>query len=228
MIVCGYDGSPFALEALEVSAALARKQGARLAVIQVFDTLGVDETIARHQAELVSAIAPFTDTDDVQATTGSAVEDLLAAAARRAATLIVVGARGLGRVLLLGSVSGALVSRSPVPVLVVRRREPLLDAVADRAPLRVCVAHDGGGAPEVISWCETARRYLLLDVTTYLDPSGESPAAAVAEHATRERAGLVAVLRQGRALFGRGRARAIVAQCPTNALCVPRISDEAK
>jgi nucleotide-binding universal stress UspA family protein len=56
----------------------------------------------------------------IEVLTGRPLEELLAAA--RGADLLVVGARGIGRVeqLLLGSVAEGAVTRAPVPVLVVR------------------------------------------------------------------------------------------------------------
>ncbi|HVU89017.1 MAG TPA: universal stress protein [Pirellulales bacterium] len=68
-------------------------------------------------------------------------EGLLAAAEESRAGLIVVGARGAGRIekLVLGSVSGSLVRQAHVPVLVVRPSE----ASPAQAPLRVLLAFDG-------------------------------------------------------------------------------------
>jgi nucleotide-binding universal stress UspA family protein len=54
--------------------------------------------------------------------TGVPMAELLAAMKRARADLLVVGARGVGRVerVLLGSVAGAMTKVSPIPVLVVR------------------------------------------------------------------------------------------------------------
>jgi len=54
--------------------------------------------------------------------TGVPMAELLAAIKRARADLMVVGARGVGRVerVLLGSVAGAMTKGSPIPVLVVR------------------------------------------------------------------------------------------------------------
>ncbi len=68
-------------------------------------------------------------------------QGVLAAAEHSQAGLIVVGARGAGRMekLLLGSVSTAVVRNSKVPVLVARQA----DTNPPNAPLRVLVACDG-------------------------------------------------------------------------------------
>ena len=74
-------------------------------------------------------------------------QGLLLAAEHAQAELIVVGARGVGRMerLMMGSVATALVRCSPIPVLVVRQSE----SIPQQAPLRALLAFDGSpsGAP---------------------------------------------------------------------------------
>lgn len=55
-------------------------------------------------------------------TYGSPVEQILAIAKKKKINLIVIGARGKGRVaeLFLGSVSNAVLHKSPIPVLIVK------------------------------------------------------------------------------------------------------------
>jgi nucleotide-binding universal stress UspA family protein len=81
------------------------------------------EHVARAQRQLEAARERLTRagwrvTTDVQL--GRAVEELLRAAAD--ADVLVVGARGVGTVerIVVGSVAEGVVSRAPIPVLVVR------------------------------------------------------------------------------------------------------------
>ncbi|MDZ4820618.1 MAG: universal stress protein [Planctomycetota bacterium] len=71
-------------------------------------------------------------------------DELIAAAGQWGADLIVVGARGLGRMetMLLGSVSSAVVRTSPIPVLVVRHGH----ALSPETPLKVLLAYDATNA----------------------------------------------------------------------------------
>jgi nucleotide-binding universal stress UspA family protein len=74
------------------------------------------------QAEDALRLRPVTI--ECGGSTGNAAEEIVAAAERGDADLIVVGARGLGPVkrLLLGSVSGRVLHQARVPVLIVKAR----------------------------------------------------------------------------------------------------------
>jgi nucleotide-binding universal stress UspA family protein len=90
-----------------------------------------DEATGRLPAALQGGVQNIVDKEGAQGA-------LASAAARYGAEMIVLGARGLGRMegLLLGSVSSNAVRSAPVPVLVVRGKP------ADAKPLRVLLAYD--------------------------------------------------------------------------------------
>jgi nucleotide-binding universal stress UspA family protein len=102
-------------------------------------------------------VALQADVEDLQGD-GRAGEAIVEEAARLGAELIVLGARGLGRMegLLLGSVSSNVVRSSRVPVLVVRGKHTASEA------LRALVAHDAIHAEQHadflnrLSWPESA------------------------------------------------------------------------
>ncbi|MBI2388745.1 MAG: universal stress protein [Deltaproteobacteria bacterium] len=250
--LCGYDGSPYAIEALEVAATFARKRGDRLVVAQVLDVLGADEpaVLGRAQDELRAEVARHTSPDDaeVRVISGEAVAALAHLADDRRAGLVVIGARALARHDLsdwLESTALRLTSRLHHPVLIVRRRGPLLDAIAGRAPLRVTLAVAPGRGARAVAWLEALSAHLLLtvdavhvaapheevDEVALAETAGphrvrvvrdeRSLGCAIAEIAARDDAGLVVIGREKPPVLHRTKARAIVADCTTNVACVP-------
>ena len=159
-ILAGIDGSSAAQAALDLVSRMEWPEGSSLRIVEVVET-----TPELYHAWPPVAIAP---TDDLEATLLNAAEATLVAVARRfrgsplrvetevvrgrpaeallanarrvGADLIVVGSRGHGTLeaMLLGSVSAEIVSRSHVPVFVVR---------GDTAQ-RVVLAWDGSPAAD--------------------------------------------------------------------------------
>src|SRR4051794_15893905 len=128
------DGSDSSTQALSFAIALARETGARLEVVcvrprwrssRVSPDLGVDcydmsETIAERAAAQARTLGVQSEAHVLD---GDTVSSIVEAAGRLGAELLVVGSRGRGSISFagLGSVSQALVRRSPVPVTVVRQ-----------------------------------------------------------------------------------------------------------
>ena len=139
-IVIGVDGSEASLEALDAASDLAEQTGSTLSVVFVRDP-GLAGAVAANQGEALAAIQQMEA--ELEATarertfdalrdkavawtfdfaTGDVAHELVNAAQRRNATLIVVGGRRhttLGG-LALGSVGQKLVRASPISVLVLR------------------------------------------------------------------------------------------------------------
>jgi nucleotide-binding universal stress UspA family protein len=139
-ILVALDGSPAAAKALEQAVDLARSEGARLTLISVADLsrwrfsgfpLAVpfpNETELEREAEQIVERAEALVPEDVPVSTvvrrGPVVKAILKRIETGEHDLVVVGSRGLGPAgsLLLGSVSRAVLARSPVPVLVAPAR----------------------------------------------------------------------------------------------------------
>lgn len=187
-VVAGVDGSARAGRALELAAREAERRGAVLHVVHAFPWISeahgwefAPESEAMTVAERVVADA----VDHVRAThggvtvTGQVVVDdpavVLVEASERAA-VVVVGARGLGRVTgqLLGSVSQKVAAHAHGPVLVVRE-----DAPVDGGPVAVGV-DPSGDAPEVLEYAfeEAVRRGTGLLVVLAVEVESVPPAYA--------------------------------------------------
>jgi nucleotide-binding universal stress UspA family protein len=139
-IAVATDGSESASEAVRIAADLARRYAADLLVIAVAPLppiltapnapmipMTVPESQVPRYRELVDAAVGVARAAGVAAVSGVcdeglAVEGILAQVRAQASDLLVVGSRGLSAAqrILLGSVSTALVTHAPCPVLVVR------------------------------------------------------------------------------------------------------------
>jgi nucleotide-binding universal stress UspA family protein len=145
-ILVAVDGSRASANALQQAVDLARSEGARLTLISVAEVprwrfsgfpLAVpfpDEAQLTREAERVVEQAEALVPDDVPVSTvvrrGPVVREILKRVDAGQHDLVVVGSRGLGPAgsLILGSVSRAVLARSPVPVLVARADAPRAEA----------------------------------------------------------------------------------------------------
>lgn len=111
-IVVASDGSEHAGKAVALAGELARRHGARIWL------LGVDARLGEHTRLLADVLGELPLKLE---RSGDAHEEIAAAAADADAALLVVGARGLGGVKALGSVSERVAHEARCSVLVVRR-----------------------------------------------------------------------------------------------------------
>lgn len=138
-ILVGYDGSPFAKNALNVALDLAKKYGAPITVIAVAhvpdfaDTKdeidGVLEDAKNFFAKVLEEAQKLAAAEGITVTTnvipGHPAEALVNLAEEENYDLIVLGARGLSGIkrYLLGSVSEAVVRHAHCPVLIVKSKK---------------------------------------------------------------------------------------------------------
>lgn len=139
IIGCGYDGSPSSQRALEAAGRVATASGARLRVIRVFEPLAYDlppggvaigglpsyNLTLRERAsmELDSAVASIESDPEIEPRFAVGDPVRVLAAASEELDLLVVGSRGYGpmRAVLVGGVSGRLVTQAACPVIVFPR-----------------------------------------------------------------------------------------------------------
>lgn len=135
-ILIATDGSEPANQALEVAIELAKETGAALHVLSVRPPrvagrggagpaiLEVEEPHGpEHIADAAAQVARLAGVEATpHAAHGDVVDSIAGTATALGADLLVVGSRGMGPIsgAVLGSVSHALVRRSPVPVTIVR------------------------------------------------------------------------------------------------------------
>jgi len=140
-ILVAVDGSESAANALEEAIELARAEGARLTLISVASPprwwpaspyaapYPTDADLERQAQEIVDraeALVPDGVAVSTVVRSGPAAKAILRRIETGEHDLVVMGSRCLGPAasLLLGSVSRTVLARSPVPVLVARRRAP--------------------------------------------------------------------------------------------------------
>jgi len=135
-ILLAVDGSDHAVHAAKVAADLARCMKSELRVLAVYDPIppflgepnlqnAINARLHVTQAVLQKAVAAIGDVPDELHTDmieGNPAETIIEVAKTRHSDVIVMGARGLGKLarLLLGSTSQKVVSHAPCPVLIVR------------------------------------------------------------------------------------------------------------
>ena len=146
-IVIGTDGSPGAAAAVGEGLELARRLGARVTFVSVFDSLPLfgdafyaNELLKQRKRAHEAAAEALADAEragvpaDFEVREGSAAEEILRTGRYCEAEMIVVGSRGLGAIAgaVLGSVSRWLVQHSPIPVLVVKEPAKMSERESER------------------------------------------------------------------------------------------------
>ncbi|MFC4944912.1 universal stress protein [Pseudonocardia sp. GCM10023141] len=193
-MVVGVDGSPGSLDAVRWATAEAARRGAPLRLVTAFDQaddrlVGLPGVGSRYRdilleqaEEALSAAATFAAElePDVEVETALVVGFPIGtlAAESRHARLLVVGDRGLSRIVaaMTGSVAVGLATHAKCPVVVVRDVTP---ATAARAP--VVVGVDGSPVSEAaIAFAfeaASARHAPLVAVHTWGDPPADARTA---------------------------------------------------
>jgi nucleotide-binding universal stress UspA family protein len=170
-IVCGTDFSAAAMEAVEIAAAMARRLETRLVLVHVDPLHGalvsspivLKAALLQRRSELGDEAQRLRDLGtnvEEKFLSGSAFDELVTAATKSKARLIVVGAvgHGLARRLLLGSVAERTAETSPIPTLVVRPRGRLVSWIRGEHPLKVLVGYDFSAASDaVLEWVNQLR-----------------------------------------------------------------------
>jgi nucleotide-binding universal stress UspA family protein len=164
-ILVAIDRSPAAMAALEKAIELARSEGARFVLLSVavpprwrysgptYVPYPSVEDLEREAWDVVrraEALVPPDVSVCSVVRMGPPAAAILARAEEGEHDLVVMGSRGLGRLgsLFLGSVSRAVVARSPVPVLIVRARRDRAVQSAGGRPSREVHA---GRSPAAVS-----------------------------------------------------------------------------
>ncbi|MEZ0491412.1 universal stress protein [Kineococcus sp. TBRC 1896] len=186
--VVAYDGGDRGRDALRWSAVLARSLDVGLDVVVVVrsddpfsgayppvgDVTGVIAEQARGWAdEALAAIGPGVDVRADVRTAGSVAEGLLDAATQTGAAAVVVGADGGVNPLGVGSIARALLHASPVPVVLVPRRE-----TPERVDHLYVAVGTRPGAAAVLTeaWQAASRTGLPLHVVNLVDVDESSGA----------------------------------------------------
>jgi nucleotide-binding universal stress UspA family protein len=136
-ILLPVDGSEHAMKAAQVASSLANAMNSQtLRIVVAYDTIpvhigdpymqnalnarvGETEEILQRAVQVVWAVSAQIYTEMIE---GNPAETILEVARSRNSDLIIMGARGMGKLagLLLGSTSQKVVSLAPCPVLIVR------------------------------------------------------------------------------------------------------------
>ena len=136
-ILLAVDGSEYAMNAARVASSLANAMGSQtLRIVVAYDTIPVHlgdpymqnainarisetEEILQRAVQVVWAVSAQIYTEMIE---GNPAETIIEVARSRSSDLIIMGARGMGRLagLQLGSTSQKVLSLAPCPVLIVR------------------------------------------------------------------------------------------------------------
>lgn len=154
-IVCGTDFSPVAIEAVDIAAEMARRLDVKLVLLHVQEFRGLaltdpglfEEVVSKSRQELhhhAERLRKLGTKVEGTVLSGSVFEELVDAANRAHARLIVVGAvgHGVARRLLIGSVAERVAETSTIPALVVRPGSRLGSWVRGEHALRVLAGYD--------------------------------------------------------------------------------------
>jgi nucleotide-binding universal stress UspA family protein len=170
-IVCGTDFSAVATEAVDIAAAMARQLETKLILVHVDQLLGalvsnpllLEAATLQRRADLddeAQRLRYLGTTVEEKFLSGSAFEELVTAARKSKARLIVVGAVGHGfaRRLVLGSVAERTAETSPIPTLVVRPNARLASWIRGHHGLKILVGYDFSAASDAaLAWVNQLR-----------------------------------------------------------------------
>ena len=182
-IACGTDFSTVAIEAVDLAAEMARRLDVKLLLLHVQEFRGLavadpglfEQVVLNSRQELhrhAERLRKSGTKVDARILSGSVFNELVDAAARAEARLMVVGAVGHGitRRLLIGSVAERVAETSVMPTLVVRPGSRLGSWLAGKHPLKVLVGYDFSATGDAaLRWvndmqdlgtCETSVVYL--------------------------------------------------------------------
>jgi nucleotide-binding universal stress UspA family protein len=151
---------------VDIAAALARRLETKLLLLYVdelytslvSDPVIVEAAALQTRCEVDRETQRLRDlgTDiDGKVLTGSAFDELVTAATKAKAHLIVIGAvgHGLARRLLVGSVAERTAESSPIPTLVVRPKGRLASWIRGEHPLKILVGYDFSPASDAtLNW----------------------------------------------------------------------------
>jgi nucleotide-binding universal stress UspA family protein len=183
-IVCGTDFSPLAVEAVNLAAEMARRLDVKLVLLHVEEFRGLaltdpglfEEVVLKSRQELhrhAERLRKLGTKVEGKILSGSVFDELVDAARRANARLLVVGAvgHGVARRLLIGSVAERVAETSTIPTLVVRPGSRLQSWLRGEHALKVLVGYDFSAEGDMaLRWlnkiqalgpCET--RVLYLD-----------------------------------------------------------------
>src|SRR5262245_38729828 len=178
-IVCGTDFSTVATEAVDIAAAMARRLETKLVLVHVDQLLGtlvsnpllLEAATLQRRAELDGEARRLRDLEtnvEEKFLAGSAFEELVTAATKSKARIIVVGAigHGLGRRLLVGSVAERTAEASPIPTLVVRPKSRLAVWIWGKHALKIFVGYDFSVASDAaLVWVNQLREIGKCQIT---------------------------------------------------------------
>jgi nucleotide-binding universal stress UspA family protein len=175
-IICGTDLSAASGGALEVAVALAEQRGdAEVVLVHVVDPeLGGSDS-ARERAledaqQMLDAQAAKCRSAKVNVRTqlvvGPAAETLVGLAETEHTDLLVTAARSTSSTLLrLGTTTMDIISRSHVPVLVIRDPQPWLAFARQERPLRLLLGIDDSATSDLgVQWTHALRKVGQVDV----------------------------------------------------------------
>lgn len=178
-IICGTDFSEPAQEAARVAAALASKLRCPLRLVHVVDAFTADVTflvgqdaVFEAQRGALEGLAQTLRTEfetaiETSIADGRVFEQLIHEAGICGAELIVVASLGRGRQRgwMLGSNAERITQHSPVPVLVVREIQPLLEWITGGGALPTIVCADlTGSSRAALQWARGLRRIGPCDI----------------------------------------------------------------
>jgi nucleotide-binding universal stress UspA family protein len=165
-IWCGTDFSSTAAEATNIAAAMARRLGTELVLVHVEEFYGLAAVDPKLFAEALPGKRTALDQEATRLRSlgtqvkdklfsGSAFDQLVAAATGVKGRLIVVGAvgHGLVRRVFLGSVAERTAESSPIPTLVVRPGGRLASWIRGEHAIKILVGYDFSAASDAaLDW----------------------------------------------------------------------------